>query len=204
MKKYFILLSLLLMLSISFAQVLEIHYFYGETCPHCSKVKPILDELETKYDGQIEINRYEVYQNSDNRELFNKFLAEKEIERSGVPALFVADEFLVGSKQIPDNLEAIIIENIGMEETENQTKNEELILNQMEESDDTMVGYWGIIQNPFVLLVIVVVLVFFAYKLYNSNMGNIKPIKTVDKKTTKTRRKTKKRNSKTKKKTKRK
>lgn len=182
MKKYIMLLSLILLMSITFAQVLDIHYFYGETCPHCSKVKPTLDELEQKYEGKIDIHRYEIYNNAENRELFNKFLSENDIGKSGVPALFVAGEFLVGSKQIPDSLEGIIVENINSQESdaeetiretnglENKNTPNNAILNQLQESDDTMVGVWGFIQNPFFLLVVIAILVVISYKLYiNSN-----------------------------------
>ncbi len=187
MNKYFVLLSLVLMISISFAQVLDIYYFYGETCPHCSKVKPTLDTLEQKYEGEIVIHRYEVYKNSDNQALFKEFLKTHNKTSSGVPALFVSDEFLIGSKQIPDSLESIIIANIESDENTVVPNEEIIIVNEIKESDDTIVGYWAFIQNPFVLLIIIIILIVIAYEIYTvSNKSKTMNSKTViNKKTVK-------------------
>ena len=195
MKNYFILLSLLLMLSISFAQVLDIYFFYGETCPHCSKVKPVLDEMEQKYGEDIAVHRYEIYNSEENRALFKEFLNEYGESSSGVPALFVADEFLVGSKQIPDNLENIIIENINSEATETVVPSEDIVnLNEIKESDDSMLGFWGIIQSPFVLLIIVIILIIIVYEIYT--ITSKKPMKKTNATSVKTRKSTKKRTTK--------
>ncbi len=206
MNKYFILLSLVLMISISFAETLDIYFFYGESCPHCAKVKPLLDEMEAKYIDQIEVHRYEVYNDKENSALFKEFLNKYDISSSGVPALFVVDEFLVGSKQIPDNLENIIIKNINSE-TQEETiipDKENINLNEIKESDDSMLGFWGFIQNPFILLIIILILVIFAYEMYKiTNQKTPKNVKNKPKKSTKPKRKTSKKQTAKKSKTKR-
>ncbi|MCC7552696.1 thioredoxin family protein [Candidatus Micrarchaeota archaeon] len=169
MNRYFILLTLVLLISLTFSQVLEIYYFYGETCPHCSKVKPTLDILEQKYEGEIAIHRYEVYKNSDNQALFKEFLKTQNKTSSGVPALFVLDKFLVGSKQIPDSLEDIIIANIDSDKNTVVPSEENIIVNEIKESDDTIVEIWGVLQNPFVLLVMVLILIVISYFIYNKS-----------------------------------
>ena len=195
MKKYFILLSLLLMLSISFAQVLDIYFFYGETCPHCSKVKPLLDEMEQKYRENIVIHKYEVYNNEENKILFKEFLNKYNQSSFGVPALFIGDQYLIGSKQIPDNLENIIIENTNSNNSKETIVPDEdqIILNEVKESDDSMLRFWGVIQNPFVLLIITIVLVIVAYELYiltNSEKFKKHKTKPEKAKTSKRKRKT--------------
>ena len=44
------------------------YFFYGEGCPHCAKEKEFLNEMEVKYPN-LEIKRYEVYNNSENKNL---------------------------------------------------------------------------------------------------------------------------------------
>ncbi|MFA5381603.1 MAG: glutaredoxin domain-containing protein [Candidatus Micrarchaeia archaeon] len=160
MKNYFILLILLL-ISISFAEVLEINYFYGETCPHCAKVKPTLDNLEIKYEGKIVINKYEIYNNKDNGILFKEFLSNYGKSSSGVPALFVSDKFLIGSKQIPEELEGIILENID----ETQEVEVSPITNSIDDSNTNDFDIMEILKNPFVLLIIIIILIVIAYEI---------------------------------------
>ena len=49
----------------------EVHVFYGQGCPHCSKLNLFLDDLQDKYPN-LEVKNFEVYQNEENRELFEK------------------------------------------------------------------------------------------------------------------------------------
>lgn len=86
-----------------------IYYFYGSTCPHCKKVKPVLSELEKKY-PKLEIKRYEVFENQKNAKLFQKFFDYYKVPSGdqGVPIVFVGDEYIVGDTPIISMLEEYI------------------------------------------------------------------------------------------------
>lgn len=45
--------------------------FYGETCPHCIKMKPLVERLE-KEEG-VTVEKYEVWNNKDNAALMKKY-----------------------------------------------------------------------------------------------------------------------------------
>ena len=83
-------------------------YFYGTGCPHCANVKPILDELETKYPN-IHIHRLEIYYNKTNQDLFNGYCSDYDIEKRGIPFVAIGQKYFMGDKPIIDNLEAEII-----------------------------------------------------------------------------------------------
>lgn len=75
---------------------IEIHFFYGSTCPHCKKAAVFLKDLQERY-PLIKINAYEVYSDKDNAKLLLEFLkscGEEEIIR--VPAIFIGDEAIIG------------------------------------------------------------------------------------------------------------
>ncbi len=72
----------------------NLYFFYGDGCPHCSKEEIFLDKLEHKYD-EIDIHRYETWYNSDNAKILDE-LRKKMGFRTGVPALIVGEEVIVG------------------------------------------------------------------------------------------------------------
>lgn len=73
-----------------------LYFFWGEGCPHCALAKPWLDTLEEKY-PELEVRRYEIYNDDMNRGLFLEMLTTKSVpEPHGVPTFFMDDEFWVG------------------------------------------------------------------------------------------------------------
>ncbi len=103
MKKFIVLILIsfvfLGLANFAFAQEdnqVEIHFFYGSTCPHCKKPAVFLKDLQERYPS-IKINTYEVYSNKDNAKLLLEFLkscGEEEVVR--VPAIFIGDEAIIG------------------------------------------------------------------------------------------------------------
>ena len=92
----------------------QVDFFYGDGCPHCAKVEPVIDELETKF-PQVLFNNYEIYHNQNNALLLYKFYDEYQVPqeyRGGVPIVFVGDEYFLGDSPIIDNLENRIIKNL--------------------------------------------------------------------------------------------
>lgn len=68
--------------------------FYGETCPHCLSMRPLVEKTET--DLGVEIKKFEVWNNEDNAAEMGKY------DRGlcgGVPFYFNTDskQFICGA-----------------------------------------------------------------------------------------------------------
>jgi cytochrome c biogenesis protein CcdA/glutaredoxin len=108
----FLLLFLLFNTNIALAQndTINVVFFYGEGCPHCGRVEPHIQELQTKY-VDINFETYEIYNNRTNllvlNDYFNRY-GVPEYDR-GVPVVFIGNKYLVGDSPILENLETDII-----------------------------------------------------------------------------------------------
>jgi len=85
-----------------------IYLFYGQGCPHCERVKPVIDELAAKY-PQVQLKTFEVYFNTTNQAMFQEFNQRYGITEAGVPTLFIGDRALVGETAIRTELEDRIV-----------------------------------------------------------------------------------------------
>ncbi|MCX7855069.1 MAG: thioredoxin family protein [Anaerolineae bacterium] len=84
--------------------------FYSETCPHCHIVmEQVLPPLQKQYGDQLEIKMLAVSDQA-NYELWLKAMDAYQVPADwrGVPMLFVGDQVLVGSDQIPERLPGLI------------------------------------------------------------------------------------------------
>ena len=94
----------------------QVNFFYGDGCPHCGKVEPIIDALKVKF-PQVLFNNYEIYRNQDNALSLYRFYDEYKVpeeDRGGVPIVFIGNEYFLGDKPIINNLENKIIENLSI------------------------------------------------------------------------------------------
>lgn len=73
----------------------NIYFFWGDGCPHCAKEKTFLKFLENKY-PQIELHSYEVWKNSDNRQLLVELGKKLNVNISGVPFTVVGEHYFTG------------------------------------------------------------------------------------------------------------
>ncbi|MCK5061695.1 DUF2330 domain-containing protein [Candidatus Parcubacteria bacterium] len=73
----------------------EIDFFTGENCPHCEKAKSFLDKLGYAY-PDLKINIYEIYNDEDNKNLYQQAVDEKQISSAGVPLIIIGDEHVLG------------------------------------------------------------------------------------------------------------
>jgi len=86
----------------------EMHFFYGNGCPHCARAKLFLDEIKTKY-PTLNITEYEVYGDRQNNKLFLDIAKAFDTQVSGVPTIFIDDRVIVGfSDSIASSLESEI------------------------------------------------------------------------------------------------
>jgi len=124
--KLFVLFSMLALVTsvtsvfntkVSYAEEkVQVSFFYGDGCPHCAKVEPVIDVLKTKF-PQVLFNSYEIYHNQDNALSLYKLYDEYKVpqgDRGGVPIVFIGSEYFMGDKPIIDNLENKIIANLSL------------------------------------------------------------------------------------------
>jgi hypothetical protein len=86
--------------------------FYAATCPHCQFVlQNTLPPLQQKYGSQLDISLFDVYEPA-NYELWLNAVETFQVpyEMSVVPMLFIGDNVLIGSDEIPERLPGLIEE----------------------------------------------------------------------------------------------
>ncbi|MEM5804791.1 MAG: cytochrome c biogenesis CcdA family protein [Candidatus Aenigmatarchaeota archaeon] len=91
-----------------------VYFFYGDGCPHCARVEPFIDNVESAYEG-VEIHRFEIYRNRTNAVLLNEYFGAYGVpnDERGVPAAFISDRYMVGDTPIIAGLEDAIMKNRG-------------------------------------------------------------------------------------------
>ena len=47
--------------------------FYGEECPHCKVMMPVIDQVEKEQEGKIKFEKLEVWHNENNLATVRKF-----------------------------------------------------------------------------------------------------------------------------------
>ena len=82
--------------------VIKVLYFYKTDCPHCEKVKPGIDELESKYN--LNITKINVHEDPN----LCIMCAECHNVSASVPMIVLSHYALVGDKEIEDKFEGII------------------------------------------------------------------------------------------------
>ncbi|MBW2981485.1 cytochrome c biogenesis CcdA family protein [Candidatus Woesearchaeota archaeon] len=79
--------------------------FYGRGCPHCAQEEAFLAELEERY-PELEVQRFEIYFDDNNRQLFHEMANAFNTEIQGVPTLFINGKVIVGfSSSIGSSIE---------------------------------------------------------------------------------------------------
>ena len=90
-----------------------VYFFYGEECPHCHNVIPFIQNLSTKY-PEVDFVILETWHNETNNALFTSLNQKLGLQKSGVPEVIVVGNAtpLIGDRDIPANLEAVILEQL--------------------------------------------------------------------------------------------
>ncbi|HQC61407.1 MAG TPA: cytochrome c biogenesis protein CcdA [Candidatus Pacearchaeota archaeon] len=118
-----VLTALILNLNITSAETLEeeypvnLHVFYGQGCPHCGAMFTYLESIRNEY-PTLNVYKHEVYQNNQERELFQELAVKFNTEIQGVPTAFIDDKVIVGfsndlSKILQEQIERCLIMDCG-------------------------------------------------------------------------------------------
>lgn len=114
--KFLLLMSAILLVGANIAlaeQTTCLYFFYGDGCPHCARVEPLVNSLEAQY--PVEIHKFEIYNNRSNMVLLNQLFDSYNIQNEdrGIPAIFIGNHYLIGDKPILENLESALKNNMG-------------------------------------------------------------------------------------------
>ena len=85
-----------------------VYFFYGEECPHCHEVRPVIDALQKKY-PDVEFLILETWHNQTNAAIAATLNDDLGVTKSGVPEVIIGKTALFGSGEIPEKLEQAII-----------------------------------------------------------------------------------------------
>ena len=89
---------------------ITIYLFWGEGCPHCEAEIEFFTGLQKKY-PTLQLELFEIYNNSENLDLLREFSAVYGIEPRGVPVAFIGDVCSVGfGGDMGDRFETMIKE----------------------------------------------------------------------------------------------
>ncbi len=77
---------------------IDIYFFHGQGCPHCSKMDMRLKELEKEY--PLNIIDYETYFDDKGRQMLVNLSKAYNVTISGVPTTFINNRVLVGAGNI--------------------------------------------------------------------------------------------------------
>ncbi len=84
-----------------------VYFFYGEECPHCHAVMPFINNLSAKYPS-VNFQLLETWHNETNQKLSTTMNTKLGLKDQGVPEVIVGSTALIGDKDIPAKLEALI------------------------------------------------------------------------------------------------
>ena len=76
---------------------IRIYLFMGDGCPHCKEfLEYSANVLMDKYGDKIKFSIYEVWNNENNKELFEKVKTYFKLSSNGVPLIVIGDDYYLG------------------------------------------------------------------------------------------------------------
>ncbi len=86
-----------------------IYFFWGDGCPHCEQAKIFLEGLIGRY-PQVQVESFEIYNNTDNQMLFGEMAEAHNFEPRYVPTIFVGEEHWEGfADSLRESIEAAVL-----------------------------------------------------------------------------------------------
>ena len=73
----------------------DLYLFQGQGCSYCAKMKGYLEGLKTDYPN-LKVYDFEVYFDEENQLLYQKMAEVYGVQASGVPAIFIGEEVIIG------------------------------------------------------------------------------------------------------------
>ncbi len=77
------------------AYEVDLHLFYGYSCPHCAKEKEFLDSIENKY-PELNVYLHEIYKDKTEAKLYKQLATAYGEDTTSVPGTFIGDQLIIG------------------------------------------------------------------------------------------------------------
>ena len=111
------LILFLVLISLNLVNAQEktcVYFFYGDGCQYCAKIEPMIDGLTSRSNFQVEIYKFEIYNNRSNLVLLNQLFDNYNITEKdrGIPVIFIGSHYIIGDKAISENLDSSLAENL--------------------------------------------------------------------------------------------
>jgi len=108
LKLLIISVLLLLPISISAKEKVDLYLFHSETCSHCQAEMKYLNELEDEYDN-LELHLYEINSSKKNTELMIDIKEKLDIDSPNVPFTIIGNYYYIGySEGIRDGIKELV------------------------------------------------------------------------------------------------
>ncbi|RKZ34400.1 hypothetical protein DRQ33_02250 [bacterium] len=121
-----IILFTILALFISFCDAVEVEFFYSKYCEHCEEIiNNFLPPILKKYEGKVNLTKYEIEDNLDNYELLLKREAQAGDSDNEIPVIFIGNEVLGGDEEIKKNFVKLLKKELKKEELTSHIASEE-------------------------------------------------------------------------------
>jgi len=88
---------------------LTVYFFYGEECPHCHTIMPFMEALAGKY-PDVSFQYLEIWHSKSNYTVYKTLNEQVGRKTSGVPEVIVGTTVLSGERDIPAQLESVILD----------------------------------------------------------------------------------------------
>ncbi len=82
-------------------KVLDIYFFYSQTCPHCVQQKPLMNYID-QHNEEVKLYAYEV---KEHPEKWREFLAQHQIKSAAVPRTLIGEKLFIGYSEADGELE---------------------------------------------------------------------------------------------------
>ena len=102
---------------------INIYLFYSKTCKHCHEEEEYLNKLKEKYQDKINIYKYEVTENIQNKKIMQELKNTFDIANNGVPFTVIGENYILGFNETYKEEFITIINKYLSDNTDNTNKN---------------------------------------------------------------------------------
>lgn len=114
-KKILFLLTLFLVLPFTKvnAEAVNVNVFYGDGCPYCAEEEKYLNVLKSELGDNLNIQRYEVWNNDENSELLSDVRTALNNTDDGVPFVVIGNKTFTGyNDSVAEDIKTAIFDNL--------------------------------------------------------------------------------------------
>lgn len=114
-KKILFLLTLFLVLPFTKvnAEAVNVNVFYGDGCPYCAEEEKYLNILKSELGDNLNIQRYEVWNNDENSELLSDVRTVLNNTDDGIPFVVIGNKTFTGyNDSVAEDIKTAIFDNL--------------------------------------------------------------------------------------------